>query len=200
MRVYNILGKLEPPKDVQHSHVSAVNPAAGERAALPTFRQAARPGGGGGVPHNTSNASGYSLEPTMPTTLHWLSHSGVFLSPACVACCRDQEVLSVFAAIIRRLKQSMEPEVPKVLAAVFEPTLQVCVVARLSQHCGSCSVRAQAGTGQHTGVPSNSRCGQPHPSGPAFTVLNTCPHSSCVYSGECIGCVVTPLLPLHTCR
>lgn len=39
--------------------------------------------------------------------------------------CRDQEVLSVFAAIIRRLKQSMEAEVPKVLAAVFEPTLQV---------------------------------------------------------------------------
>jgi hypothetical protein len=31
----------------------------------------------------------------------------------------------VFAAIIRRLKQAMEPEVPKVLSAVFEPTLQV---------------------------------------------------------------------------
>lgn len=42
-----------------------------------------------------------------------------------VVACRDQEVLSVFAAIIRRLKQGMEPEVPKVLAAVFEPTLQV---------------------------------------------------------------------------
>jgi hypothetical protein len=43
--------------------------------------------------------------------------------------CRDQEVLSVFAAIIRRLKQSMEPEVPKVLSAVFEPTLQVGAVS-----------------------------------------------------------------------
>lgn len=38
---------------------------------------------------------------------------------------REAEVLSVFAAIVRRLKQSMEPEVPKVLAASFEPTLQV---------------------------------------------------------------------------
>lgn len=34
-------------------------------------------------------------------------------------------MLSVFAAIVRRLKQGMEGEVPKVLAAVFEPTLQV---------------------------------------------------------------------------
>jgi len=39
--------------------------------------------------------------------------------------CREPEVMSVFAAIVRRLKQAMEPEVPKVLAAVFEPTLQV---------------------------------------------------------------------------
>lgn len=47
---------------------------------------------------------------------------------ACLMCgCRESEVLSVFAAIIRRLKQGMESEVPKVLAAVFEPTLQVCV-------------------------------------------------------------------------
>lgn len=37
----------------------------------------------------------------------------------------EAEVLSVYAAIVRRLKQAMEPEVPKVLAAVFEPTLQV---------------------------------------------------------------------------
>jgi hypothetical protein len=34
-------------------------------------------------------------------------------------------VLSVFAAIVRRLKGRMQPEVPKVLTAVFEPTLQV---------------------------------------------------------------------------
>jgi exportin-1 len=37
-------------------------------------------------------------------------------------------VLSVYAAIIRRLRQSLEPEVPKVLAAVFEPTLQMITI------------------------------------------------------------------------
>eukprot|EP00878_Enallax_costatus_P005895 GHUV01006184.1.p1 GENE.GHUV01006184.1~~GHUV01006184.1.p1 ORF type:complete len:956 (+),score=324.49 GHUV01006184.1:1172-4039(+) len=36
---------------------------------------------------------------------------------------REAEVLSLFAAIIRKLKSQMEPEVPQVLQAVFEPTL-----------------------------------------------------------------------------
>eukprot|EP00882_Tetradesmus_deserticola_P001199 GHRQ01001297.1.p1 GENE.GHRQ01001297.1~~GHRQ01001297.1.p1 ORF type:complete len:1084 (+),score=646.45 GHRQ01001297.1:232-3483(+) len=36
---------------------------------------------------------------------------------------REAEVLSLFAAIVRKLKALMEPEVPKVLSAVFEPTL-----------------------------------------------------------------------------
>lgn len=43
----------------------------------------------------------------------------------CVRVLRDAEVLSVFAAIINKLKALIEEAVPKVFEAVFEVTLQV---------------------------------------------------------------------------
>jgi hypothetical protein len=42
-----------------------------------------------------------------------------------VAVLRDAEVLSLFAAIINKLKGLIEAEVPRVFEAVFEVTLQV---------------------------------------------------------------------------
>lgn len=51
-------------------------------------------------------------------------------------------MLSVFAAIVRRLKQAMEPEVPKVLAAVFEPTLQVSGIGVFAQQLLLCKFDA----------------------------------------------------------
>lgn len=100
----------------------------------------------------------------------------------------------MFAAIIRRLKQSMEPEVPKVLAAVFEPTLQVCVLLCLSEHFGSCYVRHR-----QTHCVTQRQLRTASPPAPACPVLNTCLHSSCVYPGECMA-GLSHLLPLHTCR
>lgn len=44
------------------------------------------------------------------------------LCVAC-ACCSDAEVLSLMAAIINKLRNLMEPEVPRVFEAVFEVTL-----------------------------------------------------------------------------
>jgi exportin-1 len=44
----------------------------------------------------------------------------VLLSP-----CRDAEVLSLFAAIITKLRELMAPEVPRVFEAIFECTLQM---------------------------------------------------------------------------
>eukprot|EP00879_Flechtneria_rotunda_P028493 GHRR01030614.1.p1 GENE.GHRR01030614.1~~GHRR01030614.1.p1 ORF type:complete len:828 (+),score=284.83 GHRR01030614.1:400-2883(+) len=41
---------------------------------------------------------------------------------------REPEVLSLFAAIVKKLKAAMEPEVPKVLTAVFEPTLAMITI------------------------------------------------------------------------
>ena len=38
---------------------------------------------------------------------------------------RDAEVLSLFAALINKLKQRMEAEVPQIFEAVFECTLQM---------------------------------------------------------------------------
>lgn len=38
---------------------------------------------------------------------------------------RDAEVMSLFAAIINKLKQMMEPEIPRIFEAVFECTLQM---------------------------------------------------------------------------
>ncbi len=39
--------------------------------------------------------------------------------------CRDAEVLSLFAALINKLKQKMESDVPQIFEAVFECTLQM---------------------------------------------------------------------------
>lgn len=39
--------------------------------------------------------------------------------------CRDAEVLSLFSALINKLKQRMESEVPQIFEAVFECTLQM---------------------------------------------------------------------------
>lgn len=39
--------------------------------------------------------------------------------------CRDAEVLSLFAAIINKLKERMVNEVPKIFEAVFQVTLQM---------------------------------------------------------------------------
>lgn len=39
--------------------------------------------------------------------------------------CRDAEVLSLFAAIINKLKDRMVSEVPKIFEAVFQVTLQM---------------------------------------------------------------------------
>ena len=39
--------------------------------------------------------------------------------------CRDAEVLSLFAAIINKLKDRMQKEVPKIFEAVFQVTLQM---------------------------------------------------------------------------
>ena len=38
---------------------------------------------------------------------------------------RDAEVLSLFAAIITKLRELMAPEVPRVFEAIFECTLQM---------------------------------------------------------------------------
>lgn len=60
-----------------------------------------------------------------------------------VLLCRDAEVLSMFAAIINKLKQLVEGEVPKVFEAVFEVTLQVgtghtsCTTADQGHRCFS---------------------------------------------------------------
>lgn len=42
-----------------------------------------------------------------------------------VVMCRDAEVLSLFAAIINKLKDRMQKEVPKIFEAVFQVTLQM---------------------------------------------------------------------------
>ena len=42
-----------------------------------------------------------------------------------VACCRDAEVLSLFAAIINKLGRKMEKEVPRIFEAVFQVTLDM---------------------------------------------------------------------------
>ena len=42
-----------------------------------------------------------------------------------VLVCRDAEVLSLFAAIINKLKDRMQKEVPKIFEAVFQVTLQM---------------------------------------------------------------------------
>ena len=39
--------------------------------------------------------------------------------------CRDAEVLSLFAAIISKLREAMGAEVPRIFEAVFECTLQM---------------------------------------------------------------------------
>lgn len=38
---------------------------------------------------------------------------------------RDAEVLSVFATVINKLKEAMEPEVPRIFESCFECTLQM---------------------------------------------------------------------------
>lgn len=43
----------------------------------------------------------------------------------CCLCRRDAEVLSVFAAIISKLREAMAAEVPRIFEAVFECTLQM---------------------------------------------------------------------------
>ena len=40
-------------------------------------------------------------------------------------CCRDAEVLSLFAAIINKLGRKMEKEVPRIFEAVFQVTLDM---------------------------------------------------------------------------
>ena len=58
---------------------------------------------------------------------HAMAHSGLWLrSPSQVPLtCRDAEVLSLFAAIITKLRELMAPEVPRVFEAIFECTLQM---------------------------------------------------------------------------
>ena len=42
-----------------------------------------------------------------------------------VAEARDAEVLGLFTVVVRKLKGHVEPEVPRIMDAVFEVTLQV---------------------------------------------------------------------------
>ena len=46
-------------------------------------------------------------------------------TPACACARRDAEVLSLFAAIISKLREAMGAEVPRIFEAVFECTLQM---------------------------------------------------------------------------
>ena len=47
------------------------------------------------------------------------------VSSRCLFVRRDAEVLSLFAAIINKLKDRMQKEVPKIFEAVFQVTLQM---------------------------------------------------------------------------
>ena len=47
------------------------------------------------------------------------------MTTSLVLLCRDAEVLSLFAAIINKLKDRMQKEVPKIFEAVFQVTLQM---------------------------------------------------------------------------
>lgn len=62
--------------------------------------------------------------------------------------CRDPEVLSLFAVIINKLKDKMEPQVPRIFEAVFECTLQmitknfeVCTCMFFGFRCCECGNR-----------------------------------------------------------
>lgn len=50
---------------------------------------------------------------------------GCYMTSGLVTVCRDAEVLSLFAAIINKLKDRMQKEVPKIFEAVFQVTLQM---------------------------------------------------------------------------
>ena len=56
-------------------------------------------------------------------------------------CCRDAEVLSLFAAIINKLAGKMQAEVPRIFEAVFECTLQMITV---NFEVGAASCKAAA--------------------------------------------------------
>lgn len=47
------------------------------------------------------------------------------MASSLVFVCRDAEVLSLFAAIINKLRDRMQKEVPKIFEAVFQVTLQM---------------------------------------------------------------------------
>ena len=54
-----------------------------------------------------------------------LSSCGAPVPPPCACARRDAEVLSLFAAIISKLREAMGAEVPRIFEAVFECTLQM---------------------------------------------------------------------------
>ena len=65
------------------------------------------------------------------TSLLWqsrhiaLSCCSALVPPPCACARRDAEVLSLFAAIISKLREAMGAEVPRIFEAVFECTLQM---------------------------------------------------------------------------
>ncbi len=65
--------------------------------------------------------------------------------------CRDAEVLSVFAAIISKLREAMAAEVPRIFEAVFECTLQM-ITKNFEVLSAAAACAHQASAGRH--VPS----------------------------------------------
>lgn len=71
-----------------------------------------------------------------------------YMTSGLVTVCRDAEVLSLFAAIINKLKDRMQKEVPKIFEAVFQVTLQMITkdfsVSQVTHHCG-CIISTSTG-------------------------------------------------------
>ena len=57
---------------------------------------------------------------------------------------RDAEVLSLFAAIISKLREGIEAEVPRIFEAVFERTLQMITKNFEAWHGNNLSILSQA--------------------------------------------------------
>ena len=62
------------------------------------------------------------MELSLTAAMQCVHSLRLFTSPAC---CRDAEVLSLFAAIINKLGRKMEKEVPRIFEAVFQVTLDM---------------------------------------------------------------------------
>lgn len=60
-----------------------------------------------------------------PVTRNSVTPMAPAVCQPCLMECRDAEVLSLFAAIINKLKDRMQQEVPKIFEAVFQVTLQM---------------------------------------------------------------------------